>query len=186
MIDPFAVTSPTLAVDEGIVRSPVEFSNALTLDLTDSEIQQALKTILPITKKWQTIFINKFARDPHFDVDRAMDLVDQMEREVKETMMEKCQLLVSVDVTPLLEGQPIVISFEGALASHSVSKYGFDHEAKEFEVKRAVNRQEAYYGEKGPQHGAYKRRDRGQANKDLQQVQDGEVDKPILPEDKST
>jgi hypothetical protein len=148
MIDPFAVTSPTLAVDEGIVRSPVEFSNALTLDLTDSEIQQALKTILPITKKWQTIFINKFARDPHFDVDRAMDLVDQMEREVKETMMEKCQLLVSVDVTPLLEGQPIVISFEGALASHSVSKYGFDHEAKSYEVRKAKDRGEAFLGQK--------------------------------------
>jgi hypothetical protein len=144
----FAVTSPELDVNQGIVKSAVDFSNALTLDLTDEEIAKAWRTMLPITNKWRQKFLGRFQGDPKFDVDAAMKLVDQFEDEIKTTMMEKCDLLVSVDVTPLLEGKPIVVSFEGALGSHSVSKYGHDHDRKGYEVRKAQERGEAFLGQK--------------------------------------
>jgi hypothetical protein len=148
MTDDFAVTSPNLSVKDGIVKSSVEFSNALTLDLTDEQISLAWRTLIPIINKWREKFVSRFALDARFDVDRAMELVDQMEEEIKYRLMETCQLIVSVDVTPLLEGQGIVISFDGVLPSHEVLKYGFDHERKGYEVVKAKERGEAFLGQK--------------------------------------
>lgn len=153
-------TSPELPVrDTGIVKTKKEFSDSLTQDLTDEEIQRAMQLMLPIKQKWQRKFISRYTHETNFNPDQAMKLVDEFEKELVATMAEKANLIVSVDVVPLLEGKPLVIEYVGVLPGHSASK-GFDHERKAFEVKKAVQREEDWYGQKGPQDGTAKQRDK--------------------------
>jgi hypothetical protein len=137
-------TSPTMPTDPGIVHSAKAFSDGLTLDLTDDEITRALRIILEIRRKYSAIFRRKFA--PHMagaettvarKAEEAMDLIGQFEDELRTTLAEKMDLLVSVDGEPVLFGEPPIISLDGALSSHSSAKYGLDHEKKEWEVKGA-------------------------------------------------
>lgn len=140
---------------DGVVTSLKQFGDTLTLDLTDDEIQQAMKIVLPIISKWQGIFRSKI--DPsnvttYRDVEDIMGDVDKFEDEVKTTFMEKMDLLVTVDVMPVLEGTgyPTIV-FEGAIASHSSAKYGLDHEKKSAEVKLAKDKGEVFLGAKNLQ-----------------------------------
>lgn len=139
------VTSPNMPVSDGLVHSAKQFSDALTLDLTDEEITHALQVTIPIRRKWQDKFRSKL-RHGDFTVEDAMKLVDQFEQELHYELATKCHLLVSVDVTGVFEGQPPVIEFMGALPSHPSAKYGLDHERKEFEVKRSKDRSEDFLG----------------------------------------
>src|ERR1035437_10800914 len=138
----YPVTSPTMPVDEGLVYSPEEWSNALTLDLTDSENQQAFQIMLPIIQKYQRIFQSAF-RDYTSEsvldkaLERAATLVDRFEDEIKTQLAEKMNLLVSVDMVPVFEGGSPTIVLEGALEDHYSAEDGFDHERKEWEVKKA-------------------------------------------------
>lgn len=140
------VNSPTLSTDDGIVRSPKEFSDALTLDLTDEEISQALAITLPIRKKWSARFRYKLSDPNAFTVDEAMKLVDQFEQELTYELATRAHLMVSVDVSGVFEGQPPVIEFIGALPSHPSAKYGLDHEKKEAEVKKAKETGQDFLG----------------------------------------
>jgi hypothetical protein len=149
------VTSPTLDTDPGIIRSAKQFSDNLTLDLTDTEIKQALKIIITISKKWQARFRYKFnnvAAYSHLSESQVMEeaakLIDQFETELHHTLAEKLQLIATVDMAPVFEGQPPVVELIGALDTHSSAKYGLDHERKEYEVKKANERGEAFLGEK--------------------------------------
>ena len=146
-------TSPTLPVDSGIVRSPKAFSDGLTLDLTDDEIKRALQIVMPIKNKWHAIFVSKFrdkpltAKEAHTQAEAAMKLVDQFEDELVTTLAERMNLIVSVDVLPVLEsGQPPIIDFIGALPGHYSASYGFDHERKRHEVLLAEKRGESFLG----------------------------------------
>jgi hypothetical protein len=139
------VNSPSLPVDAGIVRTPKEFSDGLTLDLTDAEISQALRITLPIKQKWQARFRSAF-RHQNFTVDEAMKLVDQFEDELVTELATKMDLIATVDVTGVFEGEPPVIEFVGCLPSHSSAKYGVDHERKGAEVKTAQDRNQAFLG----------------------------------------
>jgi len=143
------ITSPELPAESGIVKTRKEFSDALTVDLTDDEIQRALQITIPIKNKWQNRFRLKYA-EPNFNVDEAMKLIDQFEDEIKYELATKLDLLVRVDSTPVLEGQPMIIEFMGALPSHSTAKYGLDHDKKTSEVRTATDRKEGYLGEKEP------------------------------------
>ena len=129
------VTSPTLPANEGFVYTPKQFSDALTLDLTDGEIQQALGIIVNTSKKWRTRFAYKSLTGFH-DVEEAMKLVDQFESELK-TRLADIDLLATVDVMPVFEGQPPIVELVGALPGHPSEKYGLDHEKKTWEVKKA-------------------------------------------------
>lgn len=155
-------TSPDLETDSGIVTSAGDFSGKLTLDLTDEEIKRAFEIIVPIKKRWENIFRVKFS-DPNlsFTMDQALDMVEQFEDEIKTRLAEDINILATVDTTPLLEGKPLVIEWIGRMPGDNVFKHGLDHERKEFEVKRATNRGEDYYGQKGPIDGSYKRRAEG-------------------------
>src|SRR5579875_1594501 len=131
------------------VRSLKEFSDTLTLDLTDREIKQAFEIIYRSIQKWQGVFRAKL--DPHSavsvnDLEEAMDLVDRWEVEIREQLGE-IGIVASVDVLPVLEGtgHPTIV-IEGATPDHYSAKYGFDHEQKEFEVKRSKNSGEAFLG----------------------------------------
>jgi hypothetical protein len=146
------ITSPALPTDEGVVRSVKEFSDTLTLDLTDAEIKAAFEIIIKVIQKWQGIFRAKI--DPNSPlsfgaVEEVMKAVDDFEDEIKTRLAESLNLLVSVDVMPVLEGTgyPTIV-LEGALPSHSSAQYGMDHEKKAYEVKKAKERGEVFLGAK--------------------------------------
>src|SRR5438270_7743593 len=123
------VNSPTLPVSQGIVRSPKEFSDGLTLDLTDEEIARALAITLPIRKKWSTKFRSQFRHDG-FTVEKALTMIDQFEDELVYELATKMELIATVDASPIFEGQPPIIDFVGCLPSHVSAKHGLDHEKK--------------------------------------------------------
>lgn len=144
------ITSPTMPVGDAPIQNLKQFSDTLTLDLTDDEIQRAMKTVLPIISKWQNVFRSKI--DPsnvlsYRQVEEIMKDVDKFEDEVKTTFMEKMDLLVSVDVMPVLEGTgyPTIV-FEGAMDTHSSAKYGLDHERKSYEVRKAKDLNQTFLG----------------------------------------
>lgn len=141
------VTSPDLPADAGFVHSPKEFSDALTLDLTDEEIQKAMELILQIRRKWSAKFRAKFSGHGGFTVDEAFKMLNDFEVELKDTLADKMDLLISVDMEPVVMGQPPTIVLEGALPSHSSAKYGLDHEKKGWEVKKAKEKNESFLGE---------------------------------------
>lgn len=139
------VNSPTLPVNQGIVHSPKAFSDGLTLDLTDEEITRFLQITLPIRQRWSSTFRSKL-RHNNFTVEEAFKLLDEFEDELVYELATKMDLLVSVNVEPVLEGEPPIIDILGALPSHSSAQYGLDHEKKSWEVKRAKERGEDFLG----------------------------------------
>lgn len=139
------VNSPSLPTDEGIVKTPKEFSDALTLDLTDEEIQQALRIIIAVSSKWQEVFRSRL-RHVNFTIEDAMKLVDQFEDELVYELATKLDVLAHVDVAGVFEGKPPVVELVGALPSHSSAKHGLDHERKEWEVKKAKDKGQDFLG----------------------------------------
>jgi hypothetical protein len=142
------VDSPELPVDQGIVHTPKEFVHNLVLDLTESEAQQALMLTLPIRSKYSAMFRRKLSPHSAFTFEEAMTLLNQFEDEIKTTLAEKMDLLVSVDMDPVFDGRPPTITFEGCLSGHDTAKYGMDHEKQEYDIKKAESRGEAFLGEK--------------------------------------
>lgn len=138
-------TSPTLPADDGIVRSPKEFSDNLTLDLTDDEIQRAMSAVLEVRAKYSRIFRSKFGPHGNFTVEGAMIALDEFEKELKDRLAQQ-DLLVSVDVEPVLFGEPPIITLEGALPTHVSAKYGLDHERKSYEVRKAKDLGQDFLG----------------------------------------
>lgn len=132
-----------------IMHNPKELSDSLTMDLTDDQINDLFRVVLPIREKWQQKFIAKFTNDASFNVDKAMEMVDQFEDELKYESAIKLNLLVTVDVSPVLEGKEMIIDVVGALPGHDINKYGMDYEKKEYQVKKAVSRREDWLGQKG-------------------------------------
>jgi hypothetical protein len=71
-------TSPNLPVnDRDVVRTPGEFSRALTLELTDDEIKRALQVTVPIVNKHQTIWRTKY---PFDSLEQVADLLEELEK----------------------------------------------------------------------------------------------------------
>lgn len=141
-------SSPTLPVDEGIVTSAKQFSDALTQELNDDEIKRAFELTVRITNKWQEKFRRQFGPHAPFTVEDAMEALDKFEEELKYELATKLDVYATVDVTPIFEGEPPIVEFSGALPSHSIAKHGFDHEKKTWEVQHATARDEDYYGQK--------------------------------------
>lgn len=140
------VTTPTMPTDPGIVYNPKQFSDGLTLDLTDDEIQRAMEITLSIRRKWSDKFRSRFGVHGGFTAEDAFRMLDQFETELKETLAERMDLVASVDMEPVLMGEPPIITFEGALPSHYTAQFGMDHEKKEWEVKRAKDRGQDFLG----------------------------------------
>lgn len=140
------INSPALPVDEGIVRTSKQFSDGLTLDLTDDEIAKALRITLPIKRKWEDKFRSRL-RHNNFTVEEAMKMVDQFEDELVYELATKLDLIATVDVASVFEGGSPVIEFVGCLGSHPSAKYGLDHERKTHEVRKANEQKEAFLGE---------------------------------------
>lgn len=133
---PLPVDSPTLPVDSGVVTTVKDFSDGLTMELTDDEIARALSIILPLRRKYRARFAHKLG-DPFFSIEKAMAMVDEMEDELIDRLANELNAIATVDVSPLFEGKEMIIDIVGVLPSHYSADYGFDHEKKEWEVKRA-------------------------------------------------
>jgi hypothetical protein len=142
------VNSPVLPVDDGIVNSAKQFSDALTQDLTDDEIKRAFELTVRISNKWHRKFVSRFGPHSIFTPEEALEALDEFEEELKYELATKLHVYATVDATPVFEGEPPIVEFSGALPSHDIAKYGFDHSRKEWEVKHATERGEAYYGQK--------------------------------------
>lgn len=139
------IDSPALAVDEGKVWTPKQFSDGLTLDLTDDEIKRAFEIIITVCRKWRAQFAAKL-RHGNFSVEEAMRLLDNMEDELVTRLAESMDLIATVDAAPVFEGQPPIVDLVGALPSHYSANYGFDHERKSWEVKRAKDLGQDFLG----------------------------------------
>jgi len=144
-----SVTSPHLPVDDGIVTSAKEFSDALTQELTDEEIKRAFELIVRISNKWHEKFARRFGPSSIFTPEEALEALDEFEEELKYELATKLDVYATVDATPVFEGEPPIVELAGALPSHSIAKHGFDHEKKTWEVQHATARDEDYYGQKG-------------------------------------
>jgi hypothetical protein len=144
-----APTSPQLDATDGYVHSVREFSDAMTLDLTDEEISRAVRIIGEVRLKYGRKFIQKFNDPTSFKLDDALKALDEMEDEVKTRLAGECHILATVDTVPILEGRPPAIEIIGVLPGGTLDRHGMDHEKKEWEVKRATARGEDYHGQKG-------------------------------------
>lgn len=136
--------SPNLPVPSGVVKTEKEFSDALTMDLSDEDIQRCLAIIIPIKKKWEA----RFRLKSFNNVEEALTLVGQFADEITHTLAEKADVLATVDTSPLLDGQPIIIDYQGVLRGHELAKYGLDHEKKTAGVQKAKELNEDYLGQK--------------------------------------
>lgn len=141
--------SPTLATNDGYVHSAKEFSGAMTLDLTDEDIARAMKIIGEVRLKYGRKFIQKFNDPSTFKLDDALKALEELEDEVKTRLANEVNVLATVDTVPVLEGQPPAIEIIGIMPGGDLEKYGMDHEKKTWEVRRATDRGEDYYGQKG-------------------------------------
>jgi L-rhamnose isomerase len=139
------VDSPDLDVNEGKVWSPKQFSDGLTLDLTDDEIKRMFEIVVTVSRKWRAVFITK-VQHPGFNVEKAMKLIDDFEDELITRLAESMDLIATVDASPVFSGEPPVVDIVGALDSHYSAKFGMDHERKEWEVKRAAQQGTAFLG----------------------------------------
>lgn len=142
------VTSPTLPTNEGSIITPKDFSGAMTFDLSDEEIKQGFELLMHLRHKWMTRFRAKFSDPSTFDLDTVLKDISEFEDEVKTRLAEELNILVTVNTTPILQGEPLEIEWIGKLPGDALYQYGFDHERKEWEVKRATVRGEDYLGQK--------------------------------------
>ena len=141
-------TSPTLPVDDGIVSSAKQFSDALTQELNDDEIKRAFEMIVRISEKYHEKFARQFGPHAIFTPEEALEALDKFEEELKYELATKLHVYATVDATPVFEGEPPIVELAGALPSHPIAKQGFDHEKKTWEVQHATERGEDYYGQK--------------------------------------
>lgn len=150
------VTSPTLKTD-GSVASHKELSDALTLELQDWEITRLGSIIGDVWGK----YVGR-----RFDtVEQGMEIVTEAETEMTHRIAEELEVLVSMDVSPMLMLEPPILEVHGKLPTSSFAKYGLDHEQKEHEVKEATRRGEAFLGEKEDPNRHTKAKKRGWRNK---------------------
>lgn len=132
----------------GLMNTTKAFSGNLTLDLTDEEIKAAWVIIQRVKKRHQEIFRRKFNDPSTFTLDDLHKYIEEFEDEIKTRLAENVGILASVNTVPLLEGEPIEIEWLGVIGGHDLEKYGLDHEKKEYEVKKATARGEAFLGER--------------------------------------
>lgn len=134
------VDSPTLPTQEGIVKTEKEFSDALTLDLTDHEIGLAGQIIQSVRGRY---YGRGFST-----IEQGISIIEDMEREMQHEFATQLGVLVRIDSVPMLSGEPPILEIMGKLPGTTMAKYGMDHEKKEWEVKKANDRGEAFLGQK--------------------------------------
>lgn len=128
-----------------MVSTAKAFAGATTLDLSDAETKTFLETTIGIVRKHQAVWRTLY---PFDSIEQCMDLCDKLEQELAYTMMERLDVLVRVDATPVFEGGSPIVEYVGKMSGSSLAKYGQDHERKTWEVQKAEARGEDYLGQK--------------------------------------
>ncbi len=143
-------TAPDANVrDKDLVWTPKQFSDAATLDLTDDEISKSYSIIIETWSKHHPIWVEMIMRDVTVTVEKLAHALDVFRDEIVSRLGEEVGLAANVDAMPCMEGQPPVVEIIGHLAGTDMDKYGMDHEKKGWEVTKATERDEDYYGQKG-------------------------------------
>lgn len=129
------VTSPNLDTkDSRVAKSARDFSGMLTMDLTDDEIAQAYKIIIE-------------TRNRHSHKIASPENLSALGDEIVYRLADEAGILSKFDPVPIADGGYPEIELIGKIGTDDIHKYGFDHEKKEWEVKRATDRDENFLGE---------------------------------------
>lgn len=126
-----------------MVTTSKQFSDALTVDLTDEEIGNAYRLITRVNNKHTALWRQKY---PFDNADKQHEFLAEFEDEIKTKLAEECNILATVDTTPLIAGQPLILEILGKIPGDAIYAHGFDHEKKEWEVKRTA-KGDAFMGE---------------------------------------
>lgn len=129
------VTSPNLDTqDSRVAKSTRDFSGMLTMDLTDDEIAQAYRIIIS-------------TRNRYANLTATPENLSALGDEMVYRLADEAGILSKFDPVPIAEGGFPEIELIAKVDSSDLYKYGFDHEKKEWEVKRASDRGESFLGE---------------------------------------
>jgi len=138
--------SQPLPTKSDLMNDAKTFSGNMTLDLTDEDIAKAWRIVQRVKKRHEEIFRRKFNDPSTLSLDSLHKALEEFEDEIK-TRLAEIDILAAVNTVPILEGEPMQIEWLGVLPSHGLASYGMDHEKKEYEVKKATKRGEAFLGE---------------------------------------
>lgn len=128
--------------DAGIVKNAVEFAHT-AYNLQDHEALEAID----IMRKYQRRWIYRARWGWHNWEDLA-DFLEELGGNIQYEFAERLNLLTRWDPTPVLEGKPPLLEVMDKMPSDDIHKFGFDHERKGFEVRKAVGRGEEFLGQK--------------------------------------
>lgn len=103
-------------------------------DLQDQEAAEVARITMAVSRKYAT----RIATPENLEALRDEVL----------TRLADASILATVDVAPVLNGEPPIVEIIGKVAGDPQHKYGFDHEKKQYEVRKATQRGEDYLGQK--------------------------------------
>jgi hypothetical protein len=130
----------------------VEFAS----ELQDTEAEKVARIVYKASIKWS----------------RRRASVENLEAMRDEILNNLAQvgILATVDVAPILNGEPPCVEILGHISGTEQAVHGLDHERKQWEVKKAHSRGEFYLGEKeNPDSTPARKRDKAEREKRAQQ-----------------
>lgn len=119
----------------GRVGNAKEFAH-YSMELTDEEVTQALQIIVNIQHKYATR-------------QNTAGNLEQLRDEAL-TRLAEIGILATLDPAPCFYGDPPELEIIGKIKSDPLHTEGFDHEKKQYEVRKAVDRGEEWLGQKEP------------------------------------
>lgn len=110
-----------------------QFAQVAT-ELQDTEVQAAMKMIVSVQQRYA------HKRNTKENLESLRD-------EVLTRFMEM-GILATFDPTPCFYGEPPTLEIIGKVAGDAIHHHGFDHEKKQYEVRKANTRGEDFLGQK--------------------------------------
>lgn len=135
-----------------LINSPTQLAHFAS-DLQDTEAADVARIIVAASRKYSTRLA-------------TVENLDAMRDEIL-TRLADINILATVDVAPILNGEPPVVEIIGKVAGDDQHKYGMDHDRKKFEVQAANRRGEEFYGQKGEEDGKARARARRETMRQL-------------------
>ena len=140
-----------MSVTDGIIQNRkqlVEFAS----ELQDTEARFVADVIVRISGKWSTRIA-------------TVNNLEAMREEILE-LLAKGGILATVDIAPVLSGEPPIVEIVGHMSGTESAVYGLDHERKKWEIDKAHARGEFFLGEKEkPNSTSAKKRDAAERDK---------------------
>lgn len=124
---------PVPKVPDDKIKSPTQFVH-WSDELTDDEAVEAVKVIGQVQKKYQHMRNSK-------------ENLEALRDEALYRLME-IGILAELDPAPCFYGEPPVLEIRGKVSTDPIHQHGFDHEKKQYEVRKALERGEEYLGQK--------------------------------------